>query len=307
MNWLRRNLFIVVGVLVAAGVMTLAVMYLLSRYSRSEQYSGEFNDMVAKIQEYINKDPYPMEENIVVYQDSTKVIRKFMSGTVALLNPLAYEKMDTQKFKTHLENTIADLSREATNFSVALPSKYAFTFADIRPKPNLVPYGVEPLTMQLAEIHLLCSSLFQARIHSLESLQRVRVSSDDGTSATDYLDDRRIITNSFSITTPYKVGFRCFQSELSAVLNSLATSKDFVVVKTMTVESTGDSASAGGDVVKPPDNPPPPPPPAGNPPPGKKGQPLIPGKSVFPVVLDAKPIRVTMLIEVVRPLKKASK
>jgi hypothetical protein len=151
-------------------------------------------------------------------------------------------------------------------------------------------------------------SLFQARIHSLESLQRVRVSTDDGNSSADYLEDRRIITNAFSVTTPYRVGFRCFQGELSTVLNSLAAARDFVVVKTMLVENTAEYAVASADQTT--NAPPPTAPtmtPGGQPLPAKKGVPVVPAKAVvFPVVLDNKPIKVTMLIEIVRPLKLAA-
>lgn len=294
-------MFLVIGIVAAAAVMTCAVLYLLNRYARSEQYTGDFNDVVAKLQEYVNKEPYPMEANVAVFQDGNKVLRDFMDTCDKLIVPTSYEKMDTQKFKTHLENVIAELSREATNDNVALPKSYAFTFADIRPKSNLIAYGIDPLALQLAEIRLLCTSLFQAKIHSLESLQRVRVSSDDGNSATDYLDDRRIITNAFSITTPYKISFRCLQGELSAVLNSLATCKDFIVVKTMEVLSTAEYAAVSAE-PKPPEEPMTPTAPKQ---PGKKATP-VPVKPVLPVVLDQKPVKVTMLIEIVRPYKPAA-
>src|SRR5579871_1532844 len=92
MNWLRRNLFLVIGILISAGVMTCAVMYLINRYNLSDQYTTQFNDAVNQINQYISKDPYPSEENVAVVKDSTKVLRQFMSDTETLLTAPTYEK-----------------------------------------------------------------------------------------------------------------------------------------------------------------------------------------------------------------------
>ena len=72
--------------------------------------------------------------------------------------------------------------------------------------------------MQLGEVKGICEVLFEAKVNSLDNLRRERVSADDSKGPqTDYLGEKSV-TNELAVLTPYEVTFRCFSSELAAVL-----------------------------------------------------------------------------------------
>ena len=120
------------------------------------------------------------------------------------------------------------MQRDATKASVALPPKdsdgqtYSFSFAAQRESLAYAPGSLEPLSVQLAEVKAICAVLFQAKVNSLDNIRRERVSEDDLKGPqTDYLPEKSV-TNELAVLSPYEVTFRCFSSELAAVLAGFA-------------------------------------------------------------------------------------
>ena len=101
----------------------------------------------------------------------------------------------------------------------------------------MLPGSLEPLSVQLGEVKAICDVLFQAKINSLDNIRRERVSDDDLKGPqTDYLSEKSV-TNELAVLSPYEVSFRCFSSELAAVLAGFASSPCGLMVKTINVES----------------------------------------------------------------------
>lgn len=248
-------------------------------------------------------------------------------------------KLTDQAFSSALSRTIAQLQRDATNASVILPPDYNFAFAAQKLKLSFAP-PLEPLAQQLGEIKAICDTLFKAKINSLDDVRRERVSADDsstGAPQTDYLPEHTV-TNELVTLTPYEVVFRCFSSELASVLAGFASSPNGFIVKSVNVEPAPAQATPepaqvtmtpvavypqpnpalnaaaearqveeqmrrryglSGDRYS--SRPPPPrpqaqapayvPPPAGAVPPSRTG---------LPTVLDEKPLKVTLNIQVVK-------
>src|SRR5205814_1738856 len=135
-----------------------------------------------------------------------------------------------------LSGTIAQLRRAATNASVGLQQDYNFSFQAQRLRVSFASGSVEPLSVQLGEVKAICDVLFQAKINSLDNLQRERVSADDATgNQTDYLADKSV-TNDLAVLTPYSLSFRCFSPELGSVLAGFASSPYGLLVKAVNVE-----------------------------------------------------------------------
>jgi hypothetical protein len=65
---------------------------------------------------------------------------------------------------------------------------------------------------------------------------------------TDYLTEKSV-TNELVVLTPYEVTFRCFSSELAAVLAGFASAPCGLLVKTINVESA--PAAAGPEAMAP--------------------------------------------------------
>ena len=101
----------------------------------------------------------------------------------------------------------------------------------------MLPAASSRSRVQLGEVKAICAVLFQAKINSLDNLRRERVSDDDLKGPqTDYLPDKSV-TNELAVLSPYEVSFRCFSSELAAVLAGFASSPCGLMVKTINVES----------------------------------------------------------------------
>jgi hypothetical protein len=147
------------------------------------------------------------------------------------------------------------LQRDAVKASVALPPKdasgqtYSFSFAAQRDRLDYARGSLEPLSVQLAEVKAVCAVLFQAKVNSLDTIRRERVSDDDFKGPqTDYLPEKSV-TNELAVLSPYEVTFRCFSSELAAVLTGFTASPCGLLVKTINVESAPAAAPANEAVA----------------------------------------------------------
>ena len=60
--------------------------------------------------------------------------------------------------------------------------------------------------------------------------------------------DKTSITNDIAVITPYEVTFRCFSTELGAMLSGYASSPHALVVRGINVEPAGTGAGPGGEM-----------------------------------------------------------
>jgi hypothetical protein len=219
-------------------------------------------------------------------------------------------------YRDALPATILQLKKDAAGSGVTLPPQCAFSFSAQQNRYNLAPGSAQPLSVQLGEIKTICNVLFQAKVNSLESLRRERVSADDLSGPpTDYLEPTMIsVTNELAVLTPYEIQFKCFTPELAAVLAGFAGGPYGLIVKTLNVEPGAGMASVvpGQEGITPV--------PGGYPPGAYPGYPpgayppgaapgVAPGaapttRGGLPTVLDEKQLKVTMVVCVVKLLPK---
>lgn len=320
MKWLKDNIVLVGSVLVALVLLALSILFLVSKQAENQKLNEQWTQLTEQLEALVNQDIYPSQDNVKVARDSTRTLRKFVDDAEKLFPVAPVQKFDNQKFKIHLEKTIAELTKEAADANVMVPKGYGFAFGDLRPKPNLVPYSLDALAVQLAEVRSICHVLFTAKIQALESVQRLAISIDDPPGSADYLTDRAVATNAFATFTPYRVIFKSFSAEFGNVLNAIAATPEFFIVRTVSIEPTERESEMGGGMQQggpgvpggPPITPPVPPlptqpglpqgvrPPAVRPP-AVRPQPTPTPASVKPVaVLQEKVFRVTMLVEIVK-------
>src|SRR5207245_362595 len=95
--------------------------------------------------------------------------------------------------------------------------------------------ALNPLSAQLGEVKAICDVLFQAKVNTLDYIHRERITPEDSSGATDYLNQKSV-TNELAVLTPYEVKFRCFTPELGAALSGFAASPYGLLVKTINVE-----------------------------------------------------------------------
>src|ERR1051325_2578029 len=179
MNWLKRNLFLVGGGVVALGLLGFAIFFLLTRKSDVDQVTGELAARTDEWKQLVARDPYPNQENIDRAKAEQKKLAAFLEQTRKFFVPVATfpTNLDGATFKNLLETTISELVHDADKSGVSLPSsnRYDFTFKPQRSSLDFAPGTLAPLAMQVSEIKAICDVLFDARIHTLVGLRRAPV------------------------------------------------------------------------------------------------------------------------------------
>ena len=331
MLWIKRNLFLALGGLVALGALGFGGFYLWTNVSENKKVEAQLEEKKAGLQKLYNAVPFPSTNNIAIARDDLKRVQAAVRKTKEYFTPLPYEKVTGQAFKTLLDTTLYELRDKAQQTSVLLPSKtYAFSFSAQKDKFNFADGSFPALSEQLAEVRAICTILFESKINRLVNVRRTRVTTDDPPGSSDYLElraDPNDLTG--TLANPYQIEFRSFSPELASVLESFYKSTNGFLVKAIQVEPetepggvggpgpTGAAPSAPASVTQPPPQPRVPPPgvapprvpPAGAPPaqPGpaiaRPPGAVAPASEGIKTVLNEKLLKITFLIDVIRPSK----
>src|SRR6266705_1569999 len=243
MDWIKRNLYFVIGAVVALLLLGAAGYYLYSKLDLNNQKLESLNKSYEELKRLNQQPIHPgagAVDNIKAAKEQTAELQGFQTKVRAAFEKIPpipdLPKITDRDFSFALTRTISTLRTDATNFGVALPPDYEFSFLAQSKKPSFPAGSIEPLSVQLGEIKAICDILFQAKINALDFLRRERVSSDDTAgSATDYIAEKSV-TNEQAIISPYELTFRCFSPELASVLGNFASSAHGFIVKTVNVE-----------------------------------------------------------------------
>jgi hypothetical protein len=252
MGWIKRNLFFVIGVIVALGMLGWAGFFIYQGWSLNSQASGKLNEIYGKLQELASQQPQPgnkQTDNTQIARDQDKQLHDWIAQAGQYFKPIppipAGAAITSAAYAEALRQTIDTLQHEADNASVILPPKYDFSFSAQRSLVVFAAGSLQPLAVQLGEVKAISEILFAARINELVGIQRVRVSDDDVTqgSQMDYIDASPV-TNDLAIITPYVVTFRGFSPELAKVVSGFANSPHPFIVKSVSVQPANAVASA---------------------------------------------------------------
>ena len=307
MAWIKRNLFFVVGGILAIGLLGAAGYYNYKGWSHNNAAFDKLNEIYNTLRDLTGKKPSPGNEkvnNIEAAKAQESQLRDWIRQAADYFKPIApipntgTNAVSSKAFAETLSRTIDQLQHEADAASVTLPPKYTFSFEAEGGSHRLVifaPGSLGLLTVQLGEVKTIAEILFAARVNSLDGIQRVRVSDDDTTGPqADYFDGH-YVTNNLAVLTPYQITFRSFSPEVGEVLSRFASSPCGFVVKSVSVQPAGAFAvasAAGTDVIAP------------TPPPAALPPAALPGKGGLQTVLNEQLLRVTLVVEVVKLLPK---
>ncbi len=232
MRWIKNNIGLIVTLVVLLALIGAAVVFLLSGIEADKDATKKFSDVKAKYQAAVGAAYYPNDGNISTATSDTEWLSGFVQEVKPLLEHPVPPAVDAIVFKSQLETAIAELNQEASTLGIELPARYGFTFAAQRTMVQFPPGSIPVLSDQLEEIKALCRVLFDSRVHSIDSLQRVRAYPQEATSGNDYLGNKISVTNAIgAVISPYSLSFRGFTSELNSVINGLQNSPTFFVVK----------------------------------------------------------------------------
>lgn len=240
MAWVKRNLGLVIGGVVAFALMVVAGFYLWSKIQEDQAVTAQLDETTQNFQTLLKRPLHPGTENgkinnIELAKEENKRLSAFLDDVRARFGKREIPtNISNREFRALLDSTISELQRSAEHQGISLPQKdYWFTFA---PQRTSVEFkSIDMLTHQLMDVKDLTEILYAAKIHDLKGIRRVPASSDDNNS-TDFISDKKPSTNEFAIVTPYELRFQGFSSELARVLDRLVSAKHCFVVKSVGVD-----------------------------------------------------------------------
>ncbi len=242
MDWIKKNLLFVVGLAVSVVLLIGAVVFLIQASDAKEQAGALLQEKNQQLDALVKREVYPNRANVEAAKAEQKRVSTFISTARASFG--AFEtatSLDNASFKSLLESTIATLERQAGQSGVKLPGdKFSFTFGEQRKQLQLPSNTLAPLARQLSDVEHLCQILFSAKVHSVLGLKRSSVGTNETFGNPDVLS-KKTTTNSVvgAAIFPYEVTFQCFSSELSDVIDGLRLAGDFYLLKTINIEPAG--------------------------------------------------------------------
>jgi hypothetical protein len=312
MPWIKRNLVFVISLAVALLLIGAGTFYIFSSKESADTASAELESKKGEYDQLVQRDPYPNSKNIELAKSEQIRLSALRSNILQTFSQYPKsEALDDASFKALLSRVIAELEREADRKGVKLPApsgsstKYNFTFDTQRRELRLAPNTLQPLALALNDIKDVCQLLFASKIHSLVSIRRTAIGTNEIAGSGDLLA-KKVSTNAIvkAGVYPYEVQFQCFTSELDDVFNRLVAAPNAYVIKVVNIErgsASDDSAASAAPLA------------AVNPMQAmmaRYGR-MMPQPQAVPaaaatagkigeVVLEQKPIKVTLGIEVVR-------
>ncbi len=320
MGWIKRNLFFVIGGVIALILLGGSGFYIFQGWSRNSAASGTLNEIYTTLNNLARQNPGPGNDtinNTEIAKDQYKQIRDWIasgSGYFRPIPPIPADSVTSETFAAALRRTVSQLQKEADDASVVLPPKYDFSFAAQEPIMQFSPESLPLLSVQLGEVRAIAETLFSARINNLDGIQRSRVSENDISGPQGDYTDKQSVTNDLTIVTPYIITFRSFTPEIAHVISAFATSSNAFIIKSINVEPAGAGTSEDMSQGGMPGMPPPGMEtegyrrpfrgyPGGNQPPA--ATPPVSGKGGLQTVLKEQLLRTTIEVDLVKMLPKS--
>ncbi len=144
MDWIKRNLYFLIGSLVALALMGLAGWYLYSNWQLNNEILGKLDEQYAKLKRLNGQNPHPGSgkvDNIKAAKEQQQELRAYIQKARQYFQPCPRipdpesGKLTSQEFSSALSRTIDQMQRDAAKASVDLPPKdssgqsYSFSFA----------------------------------------------------------------------------------------------------------------------------------------------------------------------------------
>lgn len=291
MAWIKRNLFFVIGGVVALALLAAAGFYDYKSWQRNAAAFEHLNEIYTDLKTIGSQKPSPGNDkvnNTEAAREQEKQLREWIKKARQHFQPIepipspAAGPVSSEAFASALRKTIDQLQHAASNANVTVPPQYGFSFEAQRSLVRFAPNGLEPLSVQLGEVKAISEIVFASSVNQLDGVQRLHVSDDDTAGpASDYIDGQPVSTE-LAVLTPYQITFRAFTPEIAQVLAAFAASPHGFIVKAINVQPAGAAAATDASQTPPPTTP------------------AMPGKGGLQTILNEQLLRVTLLVDVVK-------
>ncbi len=258
MDWLKRNLFLVVSAAVALAAVGGAGFYLYTKIAADQVVEAKLVEKRTELQGLQTTNPSTTQENLAAATEQQKRLLDFLAkarnrfGRFTTNSPVSYAQ-----FGAWLDKNLEDLKQLAAESKVSFPTNnFAFSFTAQKETSQYDGASLVKVLSQLDDVYGICGILFQAKINELISVQRAQVSTNDQTTFGSPNEGDYVKGNwntniaPAAVISPYQVTFRCSAAELATVMESLARANNGFNVKWVKVEN--------GEVAPNPDGEPPP-------------------------------------------------
>jgi hypothetical protein len=250
MQWIKRNLLLVVGGVVALGLLAFAAVYLMAKIQHNAEVTEELEKATTRLRSLANRDPHPgtdQVDNISEAKREEQRLMAFRDDLATHFQPPRYPReLDNRQFGTLLDTTIYELTHIARRESVEVPTNYWFTFESQKGAMSFASASLQPLASNLADIRAICEVLFDAKVNKLVSIKRAPVEREDTLGSQEYLSTKAT-TNEWTIIAPYEVTFQGFSSELASVLEGFVRIPHCIIVTNLTVQPASSAATRTDD------------------------------------------------------------
>jgi len=156
MSWIKRNLYFVIGSVVALVLMGLAGWFLYSKWTLNNEILANLNADYEKLKSLNSQKPHPgagQINNIKLAQEERDQVRQFINKTHAYFHPIPHipdlPKVTDHDFSVALSRAIEQLQHDATNASVALPANYSFSFEAQKSRINFAANSLDRLSVHI--------------------------------------------------------------------------------------------------------------------------------------------------------------
>ncbi|MBI1176032.1 hypothetical protein GC207_01185 [bacterium] len=244
MDWIKKNLVFVISCAAAVIAIGVAGYYLSVEMAKYNQAGGQLEAAAATVNQYITKSPNPGHgkvDNIKAVKEDIDRLKKFESELTSTFKSIPVDATNEPAFKAELADTLSYVEKEGQRIGLTIATNFNMSFTAQKIGFRFASNSLAPLSVQLADLKEITKILVDARVNSIESYKRARVSADDsGDNAVEdeYLKKLKVTTNQYTgaVVYPYEVTFRCFSEEFGKVLEGIAHAPYSIILKTVAVE-----------------------------------------------------------------------
>jgi len=245
MDWIKKNTALVVGIVVAVIAMGGAGYYLYASMGKSTEATALLDSAVQRRNALVQKRPnhpgFEKVDNIKRTKQDHARLLDFKSELSRGFKATTPVEPTERGFKRALAAVMEEIEAEGERSGLTVPTNFNLSFTAQKISYKFASNSLGPLSIQLADLSEVARILVDARVNSIESFKRVKVSEDDSDENAvedEYITNFAITTNeeTQAVIYPYEVSFRCFSDELGDVLEGIAASPYSILVKTIAVE-----------------------------------------------------------------------
>src|SRR5437762_106327 len=134
MDWIKRNLYFVIGAIIALVLLGGAGWYLWSKLNLNNEKWDNLSKAYDQLKQLNAQNPHPGAgpvDNIKTAKEQVVELRDFQKKSRTVFEKIPpvpdLPKIHDRDFSFALSRTISTLRADATNFGVALPPDYEFS------------------------------------------------------------------------------------------------------------------------------------------------------------------------------------